>query len=169
MFKRRFLHNTLFVIPYFAQVYLSNRISYRSAVKCVVKRKKSAFRSYAKLKIEICPQVVPFRKYCHILAPCNHFPQQSFQSDRRCSTDNCCKLQAHRTLVAVTALGRLNDLCSFAFISSSPWEGTYTTGAHDYLTEQVVPQVWLNHCSPSQSFATHTTPDCSGSTSLTSP
>ena len=36
------------------------------AVKCVVKRKKSAFRSYTKLKIEICPQVVPFRKYCHI-------------------------------------------------------------------------------------------------------
>ena len=66
MFKRRFLHNTLFVIPYFAQVYLRNRISYRSAVKCVVKRKQSAFRSYAKLKIEICPQVVPFRKYCHI-------------------------------------------------------------------------------------------------------
>ena len=65
MFKRRFLHNTLFVISYFAQVYLSNRISYRSAVKCVVKRKKSTFRSYAKLKIEICPQVVPFRKYCH--------------------------------------------------------------------------------------------------------
>ena len=32
-----------------------------------------------------------------------------------------------------------------------------------------VPQVWLNHCSPSQSFATHSTPDCSGSTSLTSP
>ena len=66
MFKRRFLDNTLFVIPYFVQVYLRNLISYRSAVNCVVKRKKSAFRSYAKLKIEICPQVVPFCKYCHI-------------------------------------------------------------------------------------------------------
>ena len=66
MFKRCFLDNTLFVFPHFAQVYLRNRISYRSAVKCFVKKKKSAFRSYAKLKIEICPQVVPFHKYCHI-------------------------------------------------------------------------------------------------------
>ena len=66
MFKHHFLDNTLLVIPYFAQVYLRNRISYRSAVKCFVKRKKSALGSYAKLKIETCPQVVPFRKYCHI-------------------------------------------------------------------------------------------------------
>ena len=60
MFKRCFLDDTLFVIPYVAQVHLRNRVSYRSAVKCVVKRKKSAFRSYAKLKIEICPQSGPF-------------------------------------------------------------------------------------------------------------
>ena len=113
-----------------------NQLLKCSKVRC--KEEEERIQINAKLKIEICPQVVPFRKYCHILAPCNHFPQQSFQSDRRCSTDNCCKLQAHRTLVAVTALGRLNDLCSFAFISSSPWEGTYTTGTHNYWTEQVV-------------------------------
>ena len=59
MFKRRFLGNTLFEIPHFAQVYLRNRNGYRSTVKCIVKRKKRVFRSYAKLKIEICPQVIP--------------------------------------------------------------------------------------------------------------
>ena len=40
MFKCCFYHNTLFIIPYFVQVYLRNRTSYRSTVKCVVKRKK---------------------------------------------------------------------------------------------------------------------------------
>ena len=44
---------THFIFPHFAQVYLKNRTSYRSTIKCVVKRKKSAFRSYAKLKIKI--------------------------------------------------------------------------------------------------------------------
>ena len=42
---------THFVIPHFAQVYLRNQTSDRSTVKCIVKRKKSAFRSQAKLKI----------------------------------------------------------------------------------------------------------------------
>ena len=46
-------------------VYVRNWTSYRSTVKCTVKRRKSAFRSFAKLKIEICPQVVRFCKYCH--------------------------------------------------------------------------------------------------------
>ena len=50
-FKRRFLDNTLFVIPHFAHVYLRKRTSYRNSVKCVVKRKKSVIISYAKLKI----------------------------------------------------------------------------------------------------------------------
>ena len=54
MFKRRFLDNTLFIIPHFAQVYLGNRTGYRSTVKCIVK-KKNIFRSYAKLKIKISP------------------------------------------------------------------------------------------------------------------
>ena len=74
--RRKCLHvifsTTHFIIPHFAQVYLRVWTSYRSTVKCVVKRKKSAIRSYAKLKIEICPQVVPFRKNRHILLhmPC---------------------------------------------------------------------------------------------------
>ena len=53
--------------------YVRNRINYQSTVKCVVKKKKSVFKSYAKLKIEICPQVVPFCKYCHNLLVSNRW------------------------------------------------------------------------------------------------
>ena len=63
MFKRRFLGNTLFEIPHFARVSQKpNWLLKHSKVRW----KKRVFRSYAKLKIEICPQVVPFHKYCHI-------------------------------------------------------------------------------------------------------
>ena len=43
------------------------------AVKCNRKLIKSTFMPDAKLKIEICLQVVPFRKYCHIWL--NHKPK----------------------------------------------------------------------------------------------
>ena len=91
--------------------------SYRSTVKCIVKRKKSTFRSYPKLKIEFCPQSSPSGPFSQILSHIitentssvglsNPVYQQEFQwrsecvhADKRClinllvtSTELCCQL-----------------------------------------------------------------------------